>query len=346
MQKRLALAAPAGEIAAIAIFLNLTNVTAHHLPAFDLSLIIRHTTAHVITAIPLKPAARIIRVNPALAPPFGQRLTRTNAEIVQRRIALARRKFGAREPAFGKFFLTIRHIFAAKYAERQHLLWRQIRLKFRIEIPPHGSGEAIAIAFLHFVADGDGAGFHGQTCVTSSIITPNCQLATPFAKYLQRYKARGMDSYSVIKTIHIISGTILFGTGFGIAFFFFCAHRNTDLTTRFFAARTTVLADFIFTLPAVILQLLTGFWLIHHAGYGWSENWLVATYIIYIIAGLCWLPVVWIQIRLKTILKNCIKARKSLPDSYCRLFRLWFALGWPAFAGLVAVFFLMVVKPA
>lgn len=101
-----------------------------------------------------------------------------------------------------------------------------------------------------------------------------------------------MDVYVIIKTMHIISAAVLFGTGLGIAFFFFFANRDTDLATRFFAARMTVLADFLFTLPAVILQPLTGFWLIYHAGYGWSETWLVATYIIYIIAGLCWLPVV------------------------------------------------------
>ncbi|HEU0118587.1 MAG TPA: DUF2269 domain-containing protein [Alphaproteobacteria bacterium] len=154
-----------------------------------------------------------------------------------------------------------------------------------------------------------------------------------------------MDIYFVVKTIHIISATILFGTGLGIAFFFFCANKEIDLAARFFAARATVLADFIFTFPAVVLQPLTGFWLIDHSGYSLREPWLIATYAIYIIAGLCWLPVVWIQIELKKILAEWLATKQALPDSYHRLFRLWFLLGWPAFIGLIIVFFLMVLKP-
>ena len=101
-----------------------------------------------------------------------------------------------------------------------------------------------------------------------------------------------VDHYPIIKTLHILSATVLFGTGLGTAFFFVCANRGGDLAVRFFAARTTVLADFIFTLPAVILQPVTGFWLVHRAGYGWQEAWLLMTYGLYLLAGLCWIPVV------------------------------------------------------
>ena len=132
---------------------------------------------------------------------------------------------------------------------------------------------------------------------------------------------------------------------FGFAFFFFQANKEKDLAARYFAARATVLADFIFTLPAVIIQPLTGFWLIYHSGFAWTSPWLVATYILYVAVGLCWLPVVAIQISLKVILRNCIQSNTPLPDSYERLFRLWFLLGWPAFVGLILVFFLMVAKP-
>lgn len=154
-----------------------------------------------------------------------------------------------------------------------------------------------------------------------------------------------MSIYEIVKTIHIISATVLFGTGLGIAFFFFYANRSVDIAVRFFAARTTVLMDFLFTLPAVIVQPLTGFWLIYHAGYQWTETWLVITYIIYFIAGLCWIPVVFIQIKLRAILKTCVETSAPIPSEYHRLFRLWFALGWPAFTGLVIIFFMMVVKP-
>jgi uncharacterized membrane protein len=154
------------------------------------------------------------------------------------------------------------------------------------------------------------------------------------------------DLYSIVKTVHIIGATILFGTGLGIAFFFFSAHRNGgELAARLFAARTTVIADFAFTLPAAIAQPLTGIWLIYLAGLRGTEAWLVATYALYIVAGLCWLPVVWIQIRLRTMLRHAQATGTPPPDSYRRLYRWWFALGWPAFIGLTIVFFLMVLKP-
>lgn len=154
-----------------------------------------------------------------------------------------------------------------------------------------------------------------------------------------------MDWYFIIKTLHIISSTILFGTGLGIAFFMLRSHFTDNLQEKFFAARNTVLADYFFTAPAVIAQPLTGFWLISQGGHGWTDLWLVATYIIYAIAGLCWLPVVWIQIQLKNMLTHSVQTGEALPDRYDTLFRTWFILGWPAFVGLVVVFFLMVFKP-
>lgn len=154
-----------------------------------------------------------------------------------------------------------------------------------------------------------------------------------------------MDWYFIIKTLHIISATILFGTGLGTAFFFLCSHFTDSPQEKFFAARTTVIADYLFTAPAVIIQPLTGFWLVWQGGFGWMDAWLAWTYVIYIIAGACWLPVVWIQIQLKKMLAENLAAGAPLPERYHRLFRIWFILGWPAFIGLVIVFFLMVVKP-
>jgi uncharacterized membrane protein len=98
-------------------------------------------------------------------------------------------------------------------------------------------------------------------------------------------------------------------------------------------------------LPAAILQPLTGFWLIAHSGYRWNEPWLLVTYAAYVIAGLCWVPVVFIQIRLRTLLKGALATNGAASADYLELFRWWFLLGWPAFIGLVVVFFLMVLKP-
>ncbi len=154
-----------------------------------------------------------------------------------------------------------------------------------------------------------------------------------------------MDMYLIIKTLHIISATVLFGTGAGIAFFMLCAYFTTNIHEKYFAARHTVLADYIFTAPAVIIQPLSGLWLIWQGGYDWDSTWLMLTYILYIVAGLCWLPVVWIQIRLKNITRIALEHNSDLPTEYYKLFKIWFILGWPAFVGLMIIFFLMVAKP-
>lgn len=154
-----------------------------------------------------------------------------------------------------------------------------------------------------------------------------------------------MDLYLIIKTLHIISATILFGTGIGIAFFMLCSHFTDNIHEKFYAARNTVLADYFFTLPAVIVQPATGIWLVWYGPYDWMDAWLVVTYAIYIMAGLCWMPVVWIQIQLKNMLATAAETGETLPERYYRFFKIWFVLGWPAFIGLVVVFFLMVFKP-
>ena len=154
-----------------------------------------------------------------------------------------------------------------------------------------------------------------------------------------------MSAYFLIKTLHIVSATILFGTELGIAFFMFRSWFTDDLREKHFALRTTVLADYLFTAPAAVLQPLTGAWLIWGGGFAWTDGWLLATYVLYAIAAACWLPVVWIQIRLKQMVTTSIDTDAPLPREYQRLFRWWFTLGWPAFLGLVAVFFLMVIKP-
>lgn len=155
-----------------------------------------------------------------------------------------------------------------------------------------------------------------------------------------------MNSYLLIKTIHILSSTILFGTGLGIAFFMFISTKAMNIHEKYYAVRQTVLADFIFTLPAVILQPVTGLWLVWNSGIDLHAYWLQVTYIGYAVAGICWLPVVWIQIQLKNMLKQAVEHNLPLPERYYRLFKIWFILGWPAFISLLVIFFMMVFKPA
>jgi len=153
------------------------------------------------------------------------------------------------------------------------------------------------------------------------------------------------DSYALIKTIHIISSTILFGTGVGTAFFMFCSRFAPDLHEKYFAARTAVLADWIFTTPAVIIQPLTGIMLIRLGGYAPMSLWLTSTYVLYILIGLLWLPVVWIQIKLRNMLAQSIKTGEALSPLFEQMFRMWITFGAHAFLGVLAIFFLMVIKP-
>lgn len=154
-----------------------------------------------------------------------------------------------------------------------------------------------------------------------------------------------MDTYQAVKLLHILGSTVLFGTGIGIAFFMYASRFAKNLHEKYFAARMTVLADMIFTTPAVVLQPATGIWLVMNGGYGVHDLWLNVTYGLYAAAGLCWLPVVWIQLQLRGMLKTAIDTATDLPPRYAKLFRIWFALGWPAFVALVVIFALMVAKP-
>ena len=154
-----------------------------------------------------------------------------------------------------------------------------------------------------------------------------------------------MDWYLVVKTAHILSASVLFGTGMGIAFFMWRSRASENPHTRVFATRYTVVADYVFTLPAVIVQPLTGIWLIHAGGFDPGEFWLITTYALFAVSGICWLPVVWIQIQLKNMAVASLESGIPLPDRYQRLFRIWFLLGIPAFSAVIAMFALMVAKP-
>lgn len=151
--------------------------------------------------------------------------------------------------------------------------------------------------------------------------------------------------YLLLKTIHILSSTVLFGTGIGTAFQMWKAHRDGDVHPIAAVNRNVVLADWLFTTPAVIIQPLTGWLLMRAAGFDPMSPWLVLTYALYLLAGACWLPVVFIQLKLRDLAEAAVTANTPLGANYWRLYRAWFVLGWPAFGGLVVVFWLMVAKP-
>ena len=155
-----------------------------------------------------------------------------------------------------------------------------------------------------------------------------------------------IDLYLALKLVHILSAGVLFGSGAAIAFFMFAAWRSGDVPGFALAARHTVLADWLFTSSAVILQPLSGVALALHVGYPLTSGWLVATYLLYLFIGACWLPVVWIQIQVRTLAAEAAASGAPLPERAHRLMRIWFLLGWPAFLALIGIFILMIARPA
>ncbi len=151
--------------------------------------------------------------------------------------------------------------------------------------------------------------------------------------------------YLLVKWVHIISSTILFGTGLGSAFFMFMANRRKDLAGMYFAARHVVIADWLFTTPSVIVQLATGLYLMHLGGYSFADGWIKWGLALYFFAGACWLPVVWMQIRMRDMVKNALQTEATLDARYWVFDRWWIILGSLAFPAIVLVFWLMVSKP-
>ena len=151
--------------------------------------------------------------------------------------------------------------------------------------------------------------------------------------------------YLALKYVHVIGATILFGTGLGIAFFLFIAVRSRDVAAIAATLRIVVLADFVFTAPAVVVQVVSGIALTAVLGIPFTEPWIAGALALYVLVGLCWLPVVVIQIRMLRLAERARDDGGPLPDAFQRLYRTWFALGWPAFAGVLGIVALMVWKP-
>jgi len=152
--------------------------------------------------------------------------------------------------------------------------------------------------------------------------------------------------YFVLKYIHVIGAAILLGTGAGIAFFMLVAHLRGNVTVIAGVAQIVVLADFLFTATAVVVQPVTGAALSWLTGYSLWEPWIFWSLVLYAITGAFWLPVVWMQIRMRDLALVAASRQIALPAAYHRLFWLWFAFGFPAFAAVLAIFWLMIARPA
>ncbi len=153
-----------------------------------------------------------------------------------------------------------------------------------------------------------------------------------------------MDSYLLVRLIHILSATLLFGTGLGSAFYMWRAHKSGDVRVIASVARNVVLADWLFTTPAVIIQPISGLWLVSTRGYALIEPWILISLLLFALAGVCWLPVVWLQVQMRNLAEMAARGQTALDARYHRYMRVWFLLGWPAFAAVLIIFGLMVFK--
>lgn len=152
-------------------------------------------------------------------------------------------------------------------------------------------------------------------------------------------------SYLFVKYLHILSATLMFGTGLGTAFYMFVTNRSRNVQAIAVVSGWVVLADWLFTTPAVIFQPLSGLWMVQEAGWPIGWNWVGLTLALYALAGACWLPVVWLQLRMRDMARQAASSGEALPPLYWRYERIWTLLGFPAFAALLVVYWLMVAKP-
>lgn len=155
----------------------------------------------------------------------------------------------------------------------------------------------------------------------------------------------GALTYLVLKYLHVLGAIVLIGTGSGIAFFMLMAHLSRDSAFIARTARVVVLADSIFTATAVVAQPVTGYLLMRATGARLADEWIAASLGLFAVAGGFWLPVLWMQRRMRDLAADAAAAGTPPPPEYHRLFRLWFIYGFPGFGSVLMILWLMVAKP-
>jgi uncharacterized membrane protein len=160
-----------------------------------------------------------------------------------------------------------------------------------------------------------------------------------------RDRVGAVSAFLLLKYLHLIGASVLLGTGAGIAFFMLLAHRTGDPAVVAAVARIVVIADYLFTATAVVAQPITGVLLAWQGGYSLDEGWILASIALYFFTGAFWLPVIWMQARMRDLAHAAAARAEPLPPAYRRLFGWWFTFGFPAFAAVMVIFWLMIARP-
>jgi uncharacterized membrane protein len=154
-----------------------------------------------------------------------------------------------------------------------------------------------------------------------------------------------MTVYFLVKYLHVIGAIVILGTGAGIAFFMLMAHRSGDAAFIARTAATVVIADMLFTLAAVILQPVTGGLLMMLSSTSFAERWLATSLVLYALAGLFWIPVIFMQIEMRDLASAAAARGQPLPPRYFSLFRRWVWFGIPGFGSVMIILWLMIATP-
>jgi uncharacterized membrane protein len=157
---------------------------------------------------------------------------------------------------------------------------------------------------------------------------------------------RGTMTYLILKYLHVLGAVVILGTGIGIAFFMVMAHRSGDASHIARTAATVVVADLVFTATAVIVQPVSGALLLRETGAPVAQGWVLASLALYGLAGAFWLPVVWMQARMRDLANEAATGGRPLPARYHGLYRLWFLFGFPGFGCVIVILWLMLAKPS
>ena len=154
-----------------------------------------------------------------------------------------------------------------------------------------------------------------------------------------------MTWYFIIKYLHVLGAIVILGTGSGIAFFMLTAHRSGDAAFIARTAASVVIADIVFTASAVILQPVTGALLMSMSATAFEARWLMTSLLLYVVAGLFWIPVIFMQVEMRDLARAANAKNQALPSRYFMLFRRWLLFGIPGFGSVMVILWLMIAKP-